>query len=282
MQSFIFTVQKLKKMNTDPATMEAFLRLVKIMNELREKCPWDKKQTIQTLRNLTIEETYELADAILEDDFKGIKEEIGDLMLHLLFYARIACEQGEFTLAESLNQVCEKLIYRHPHIYGDVQVTDDQEVKQNWERLKLQEHSPLKSGSKERIKKTVLGGVPLCLPAMVKAYRMQEKTKQVGFEWDHADQVWAKVEEEIGELKESIHEKHDQAHIEEEFGDVLFALINYGRFIGVEAETALERVNKKFKFRFDYIEAHAPKPLTDMSLEEMDALWNEAKKIKLK
>ncbi len=254
-------------MNTEPETSVAFMRLVHIMNELRAQCPWDKKQTIQSLRNLTIEETYELADAILQNDFKGIEEEIGDLMLHLVFYARIAAEKGAFTLAQALDKVCEKLIHRHPHVYADLKVEDDQEVKQNWEKLKLKEG-----------KKSVLGGVPVSLPAMVKAYRMQEKTKQVGFEWDHVDQVWAKVEEEIGELKESISEHHPQAHIEEEFGDVLFALINYGRFIGVEAETALERVNKKFKSRFEYIERHAPRPLTEMSLNEMDALWNEAKR----
>ncbi len=254
-------------MNTEPETSVAFMRLVHIMNELRAQCPWDKKQTIQSLRNLTIEETYELADAILQNDFKGIEEEIGDLMLHLVFYARIAAEKGAFTLAQALDKVCEKLIHRHPHVYADIKVEDDQEVKQNWEKLKLKEG-----------KKSVLGGVPVSLPAMVKAYRMQEKTKQVGFEWDHVDQVWAKVEEEIGELKESISEHHPQAHIEEEFGDVLFALINYGRFIGVEAETALERVNKKFKSRFEYIERHAPRPLTEMSLNEMDALWNEAKR----
>ena len=264
-------------MNADQSTADAFMRLVNIMNDLREKCPWDKKQTNETLRNLTIEETYELADAILQNDYESIKEEIGDLMLHLVFYARIATEQGHFTLAESIHHVCEKLIHRHPHVYGDVVVADDNEVKQNWEMLKLQEPQGAKPGSKDSGKKSVLGGVPLSLPAMVKAYRMQEKTKQVGFEWDHADQVWAKVEEEIGELKESIADSHDQTHIEEEFGDVLFALINYGRFIGVEAETALERVNKKFKSRFEFIEANAQKPLKEMTLDEMNILWNEAK-----
>lgn len=254
-------------MNNGKDTAEAFMRLVNIMNDLREKCPWDKKQTIETLRNLTIEETYELGDAILNQDYKGIKEEIGDLMLHLLFYARIGAEQNEFTLADALHQACEKLIHRHPHVYGDLSVADDAEVKQNWEKLKLKEG-----------KKSVLAGVPVSLPAMVKAYRMQEKTKQVGFEWDTKDQVWAKVQEELAELQESITENHPHSHVEEEFGDVLFALINYGRFIGVEAETALERINKKFKNRFEYIEQNAPKSLAEMSLGEMDLLWNEAKK----
>lgn len=257
-------------MNNGKDTSEAFMRLVNIMNDLREKCPWDKKQTIESLRNLTIEETYELGDAIINKDYKGIKEEIGDLMLHLLFYARIGAEEKEFTLAESINHICEKLIHRHPHVYGDLNVTDDTEVKQNWEKLKLKEG-----------KKSVLSGVPDSLPAVVKAYRMQEKTKQVGFEWDTKEQVWNKVQEELSELQESITENHDPSHIEEEFGDVLFALINYGRFIGVEAETALERINKKFKSRFEYIESNASKSLTEMSLAEMDALWDDAKKIGL-
>ena len=256
-------------MNTDPSTAEAFMRLVHIMNDLREKCPWDKKQTNETLRNLTIEETYELADAILQNDPLMIKEEIGDIMLHLVFYARIAAEQGQFSLAEAINKVCDKLIHRHPHVYGDVILTDDTQVKQNWEMLKLKEG-----------KKSVLGGVPAALPAMVKAYRMQEKTKQVGFEWDSTDQVWAKVQEELAELQEAIHDNHDQSHIEEEFGDVLIALINYGRFIGVEAESALERINMKFKSRFEFIEANAEKPLKEMSLDEMNALWDQAKKKK--
>lgn len=253
-------------MNDGQITADAFLRLVGIMNDLREKCPWDKKQTLLTLRNLTIEETYELADALLNNDFKAIKEEIGDLMLHILFYARIAAEQNAFTLAEALHLECDKLIHRHPHVYGDIKVKDDEEVKQNWEQLKLKEG-----------KKSVLGGVPNGLPAMVKAYRMQEKTKQVGFEWENAFQVWDKVEEEIAELKESLETPEDKSHIEEEFGDLLFALVNYGRFIGVEAESALERVNKKFKSRFEFIEKMAPRPLAELSLEEMNVLWEEAK-----
>ena len=253
-------------MNDGQITADAFLRLVGIMNELREKCPWDKKQTLLTLRNLTIEETYELADALLQQDFKAIKEEIGDLMLHILFYARIAAEQNAFTLAEAIHLECDKLVHRHPHVYGDTKVRDDEEVKQNWEQLKLKEG-----------KKSILGGVPLGLPAMVKAYRMQEKTKQVGFEWEHASQVWDKVEEEINELQESLQNPEGKAHIEEEFGDLLFALVNYGRFIGVEAESALERVNKKFKSRFEYIEKMAEKPLVDLSLDEMNTLWDQAK-----
>lgn len=253
-------------MSTQQEKLEAFGRLLTIMDELREKCPWDRKQTLESLRNLTIEETYELADAILTNDLKGIKEEIGDIMLHLVFYAKIASEQQAFDISDALHAVCDKLIARHPHIYGDVQVKDEAEVKQNWEQLKLKEG-----------KKSLLEGVPKGLPAMVKAYRMQEKTKQVGFEWENTAQVWAKVEEEIGELQDNLQNGASAAEVEEEFGDVLFSLVNYARFIGVDPETALERVNRKFKTRFEYIEANAPRPLKDMSLPEMDALWNEAK-----
>ena len=247
--------------------LDAFARLLTIMDELREQCPWDRKQTFQTLRNLTIEETYELADAILEEDVPGIKEEIGDLMLHMVFYAKIADEQQGFDIADALNAVCDKLIKRHPHIYGDVKVKDEEEVKRNWEQLKLQEG-----------KKSVLAGVPKSLPAMVKAYRMQEKTKQVGFEWENAGQVWEKVEEEIQEFKETLEQDMPQSRREEEFGDVLFSLVNYARFVNIDPETALERINQKFKKRFEYIEAHAHKSLNDMTLAEMDHLWNEAKK----
>lgn len=246
---------------------KAFLRLLDIMDDLREKCPWDRKQTIHTLRNLTIEETYELADAITEEDFSGIKEEIGDLLLHMVFYAKIGSEQGAFDISDALNAVCEKLIKRHPHIYGDLEVSDDQEVKKNWERLKLEEG-----------KRSVLSGVPQSLPALIKAYRMQEKTAQVGFEWDTTEQVLDKVKEEIGELQHEIENGGSPAKVEEEFGDVLFALVNYARFIKVDPESALERVNRKFKRRFEYIEANAPRSLDDMTLEEMDALWNQAKK----
>ena len=250
--------------NTLQAKLDAFARLLKIMDELREQCPWDKKQTLESLRNLTIEETYELADAILDNDLKGVKEEIGDLMLHMAFYAKIGDEKGAFDIADALNGICEKLISRHPHIYGDVIVKDEEEVKANWERLKLKEG-----------KKSVLEGVPKSLPAMVKAYRMQEKTAKVGFEWENADQVWEKVQEEIEELKEAM--TMTQREREDEFGDVLFSLINYARFINIDPETALEKVNRKFKRRFKYIEKHAPRDLTEMTLGEMDALWNEAK-----
>lgn len=245
----------------------AFNRLLDIMDDLRAKCPWDMKQTFDSLRMLSIEEVYELADAILEQDVQGIKEEVGDLMLHMVFYAKIASETDDWDIADALNEVCDKLVHRHPHIYGDVEVADEAEVKKNWEQLKLQEG-----------KKSVLSGVPNSLPAMVKAYRMQEKTAQVGFEWDKLEEVWSKVQEEITELNEAIETK-SQADIEEEFGDVLFSLINYARFINVDPETALEKINKKFKFRFEHIEAEAEKPLKDMTLEEMDVLWNDAKNI---
>lgn len=237
------------------------------MDELREQCPWDRKQTFQSLRNLTIEETYELADAILNEDLQEIKEEVGDLLLHMVFYAKIAEEKGAFDIADALNGVCDKLIKRHPHIYGDVVAEDEEAVKKNWEQLKLQEG-----------KKSVLAGVPRSLPAMVKAYRMQEKTKQVGFEWENKAQVWAKVEEEMAELREVLEEGQSQARREEEFGDVLFSLINYARFEGIDPETALERVNQKFKSRFEYIEAKASRPLEEMTLAEMDALWEAAKR----
>ncbi len=244
--------------------LDAFKRLLIIMDELREQCPWDRKQTMESLRNLTIEETYELADAILDNDMQEIKEEIGDVMLHMVFYSKIASETGDFDIADSLNAVCDKLINRHPHIYGDVHVEDEEEVKRNWEQLKLNEG-----------KKSVLSGVPKSLPAMVKAYRMQDKTAQVGFEWENAGQVWEKVEEEIQEFKEVV--DVDPEKMEDEFGDIMFSLINYARFKGIDPETALEKVNRKFKKRFEYIEAQATKPLTDMSLDQMDKLWNEAK-----
>jgi len=244
----------------------AFERLLNIMDDLREKCPWDKKQTFESLRNLTIEETYELADAILEKDIVGIKEEIGDLMLHLVFYAKIGGETNDFDITDALNGVCDKLIQRHPHIYGDVKAETEEIVKKNWEQIKLKEG-----------KKSVLSGVPKSLPAMVKAYRMQEKTKQVGFEWENSDQVWEKVQEEILEFKETIDQEMTFDKKEEEFGDVLFSLINYARFQGIDPESALEKVNKKFKYRFEYIEQCATKPLIEMTLQEMDTLWNEAK-----
>lgn len=246
--------------------LKAFERLLIIMDELRTQCPWDKKQTFQTLRKLTIEETYELADAILDNDTEGIEEEVGDLMLHMVFYSKIGEEQGAFDIADALNGICEKLIRRHPHIYSDVKVTSEEDVKRNWEQLKLKEG-----------KKSILEGLPKSLPALVKAYRMQEKTKQVGFEWENAEQVWEKVREEIGELEEVVATKAGKDRIEDEFGDVMFSLVNYARFMEIDPEAALERTNRKFKKRFEYIEKKAPKPLMDMTLREMDALWNEAK-----
>ena len=248
---------------------DAFKRLAGIMDDLREKCPWDRKQTIETLRQLTIEETYELADAITEKDWKGIKEELGDLMLHLVFYAKIGAEQNQFTLEEIINGVCEKLIHRHPHIYGDVKVANEEDVKTNWEKLKLKEG-----------KKSVMGGVHKALPATVKAMRLQEKAKKVGFEWDTKEQVWDKVLEEMEELKEVV-ALQDAVKTEEEFGDLVFSLINYARFLQIDAEQALERTNKKFISRFTQMEAAAlaqHKNLTDMSLDEMDAMWNSIKK----
>jgi len=248
---------------------DAFLRLVQIMEELREKCPWDRKQTIESLRSLTIEETYELADAISSKDWKGIREELGDLLLHIVFYAKIGAEQQQFTLPELINGICDKLISRHPHIYGDVIVKDDEDVKRNWEKLKLKEG-----------KQSVLGGVPSSLPAVVKAMRLQEKAKQTGFEWDNREQVWDKVEEEMQELKEVV-AQNDPVKMEEELGDVLFSLINYARFLQVDAENALETTNRKFIKRFTRMEQIAMqngKSLTDMTLEEMDTLWNEIKK----
>lgn len=248
---------------------EAFLRLVNIMNELREKCPWDRKQTIQTLRSLTIEETYELADSITENNWQGIKEELGDLLLHIIFYAKIGAEEKQFTLEESIDSICDKLISRHPHIYGDVKVNNEEDVKQNWEKLKLKEG-----------KTSVLSGVPRSLPSMVKATRLQEKAKQVGFEWDNRNQVMEKVNEEMEEMRAAV-EDGEQGKIEEEFGDVLFSLINYARFLQIDPENALERTNKKFIARFTKMELQAlqlGKPLSEMTLEEMDAIWNNIKK----
>ena len=244
---------------------DSFLRLVSIMDELREKCPWDRKQTVETLRHMTIEETYELADAITEKDWKGIKEELGDLLLHILFYSRIGKEQKQFTLEEVIDGITEKLIVRHPHIYGDVKVGSDEDVKKNWENIKLKEG-----------KKSVLSGVPVSLPATVKAMRLQDKARQVGFEWENKDQVWQKVEEEINELHVAV-KKDEEDKIEDEFGDLIFSLINYARFLRIDAENALERTNKKFISRFTKMEAEAlkqSKKLDEMTLEEMDAIWN--------
>ena len=248
--------------------LKAFERLLNIMDDLREKCPWDKKQTFESLRPLTIEETYELADAILDKDLNGIKGELGDLFLHLVFYSKLGSETGDFNVSDVLNAICEKLIFRHPHIYGDVVANTEDEVKANWEKLKLKEG-----------KKSVLEGVPKSLPALVKAARIQEKVRGVGFDWDNKDQVWAKVQEEIGELNEAVEEKNPE-EIENEFGDVLFSLINYARFIDINPENALERTNKKFISRFQWMENQInsdQKVMSNMNLEELDAYWNKAK-----
>lgn len=245
--------------------MKSFGRLLKIMDELREQCPWDRKQTMESLSSLTVEETYELIDGIESNDLQNVKEELGDIMLHMVFYAKIGDEQGAFDIKDSLDAVCDKLIRRHPHIYGDVNVRDDEEVKKNWELIKMAEG-----------KKSVLQGVPNALPGLIKAQRMQEKAAQVGFEWDKVDEVWEKVEEEMLELKEAINE-NDQVKKTEEFGDLLFALINYARYIDVDANRALDLTNRKFKSRIEYIEANSDKPLSDMTLGEMDKLWDEAK-----
>ncbi|MEX1384070.1 nucleoside triphosphate pyrophosphohydrolase [Lutibacter sp.] len=255
-------------MNSREQQLKAFGRLLDIMDELRLKCPWDKKQTFQSLRHLTIEETYELGDAILNNDLQEIKKELGDVLLHIVFYAKIGSETDTFDIADVANSISEKLIYRHPHIYGDVIVKDEKEVKQNWEQLKLNEG-----------KKSVLEGVPKSLPAMVKANRIQDKVAGVGFDWEKPEQVWEKVQEELTELNAEI-KKGNTANIEAEFGDVLFSMINYARFINVNPENALERTNKKFINRFQYLEIAAKKinkSLHDMSLEEMDVYWNEAK-----
>ena len=240
------------------------------MDDLREKCPWDMKQTMESLRHLTIEETYELGDAILDKDMTEIKKELGDVLLHLVFYSKIASETNDFDIADVCNEICEKLIYRHPHIYSDVVVKDEEEVKQNWEKLKLKEG-----------KKSVLEGVPKSLPALVKASRIQDKVKGVGFDWEESHQVWDKVQEELAELQVEV-EAGDQDKIEAEFGDVLFSMINYARFLKVNPEDALERTNKKFIGRFQYLESKASelgKPLMDMTLAEMDVFWEEAKRL---
>ena len=249
---------------------KAFLGLVEIMDTLREKCPWDKKQTIQSLRSNTIEELYELIDAIIEEDWEGIKEELGDILLHVLFYAKIGTEHGHFTLQDSIEAISKKLIHRHPHIYGDVKVQDEEDVKRNWEQLKLKEGNGTK---------TILSGVPNSLPAMVKAFRIQQKVKQVGFEWENKEQVWEKVEEEIGELKAEI-AANDQEKMEAEFGDVLFSLINYARFLQIDPESALEKTNKKFKHRFELMENYAKENglnLAELSLAEKEAIWQSMK-----
>lgn len=246
--------------------LAAFDRLLTIMDELRINCPWDQKQTLDSIRHLTIEEVYELSDAIINKDIAEIKNELGDIMLHLVFYSKIASETSEFDIADVLHGICEKMIRRHPHIYGEVTVTNEEEVKRNWEKIKLAE----KAG------KRVLEGVPTSLPAMVKAVRIQEKARGVGFDWDNQEQVWEKVNEELEEFKEAAPEDKEL-----EFGDLLFSLINYSRFVNINPETALEKTNKKFIHRFNYLEdktRSANKKMEDMTLEEMDIYWNEAKK----
>lgn len=257
-------------MNTRQQQLDAFNRLLTIMDELRVGCPWDKKQTMQTLRHLTIEETYELGDAILENDLEEVKKELGDLLLHIVFYAKIASETKDFDMADVANSISDKLISRHPHIYGDVDVVDAKEVERNWEKLKLKEG-----------KKSVLEGVPKGLPAMVKANRVQDKVAGVGFDWEEPQQVFEKLQEELGELQHEVNEAN-QYKIEAEFGDVLFSMINYARFLKVDPESALERTNKKFIKRFQYLEGKAKelnKDLSDMTLAEMDVFWEEAKRL---
>ncbi|UBZ07072.1 nucleoside triphosphate pyrophosphohydrolase [Salegentibacter mishustinae] len=255
-------------MNSREEQLKAFDRLLTIMDELREQCPWDRKQTMESLRHLTIEETYELGDAILDKDLEEVRKELGDLLLHLVFYAKIGSETNDFDIADVANGICDKLIDRHPHIYGDVEVADEEEVKRNWENLKLKEG-----------KKSVLEGVPRSLPAVVKASRIQEKVAGVGFDWEKPEQVFEKLKEELGELQHEI-ETENKDKMEAEFGDVMFSMINYARFLGINPENALERTNKKFISRFQYLEAKAAeknKALKDMTLAEMDVFWNEAK-----
>ena len=250
--------------------LQAFDRLLSIMDDLREKCPWDQKQTLQSLRHLTIEETYELGDAILDNNLNEVKKELGDLLLHIVFYAKIGSETNDFDISDVCNEICDKLIHRHPHIYSDVVVIDEEEVKQNWEKLKLKEG-----------KKSVLEGVPKSLPALVKASRIQDKVKGVGFDWEEPHQVWDKVQEEIEEFQVEV-AAGNKDKMESEFGDVLFSMINYARFLNINPEDALERTNKKFIKRFQYLESKAQelgKPLMEMTLTEMDVFWEEAKKM---
>ncbi|WP_322550403.1 nucleoside triphosphate pyrophosphohydrolase [Flavobacterium psychraquaticum] len=257
-------------MNTREQKLEAFGRLLDIMDDLRAKCPWDMKQTLESLRHLTIEETYELGDAILDNDLEEIKKELGDVLLHIVFYSKIGSESNAFDIGDVANAICDKLIHRHPHIYGDVVVADEEEVKRNWEKLKLKEG-----------KKSVLEGVPKSLPALVKASRIQEKVKGVGFDFEETHQVWDKVQEELNELEVEV-KAGNQEKMEAEFGDVLFSMINYARFLKINPEDALERTNKKFIKRFQYLESKATelgKSLSDMTLAEMDIFWEEAKQL---
>jgi XTP/dITP diphosphohydrolase len=257
-------------MNSRKDQLKAFNRLLTVMDELREQCPWDKKQTMETLRHLTIEETYELGDAILDKDLEEVKKELGDVLLHIVFYSKIGSETNDFDIADVCNSICDKLIHRHPHIYGDVKVENENDVKRNWENLKLKEG-----------KTSVLEGVPKSLPALVKANRIQEKVAGVGFDWEKPEQVWEKVEEELNEFKVEV-DSNNKDGMESEFGDVLFSMINYARFLNINPENALERTNKKFIKRFQYLEEKAKainKPLSDMTLAEMDVFWGEAKRL---
>lgn len=261
----------------NPKYAQAFARLLGIMNDLREQCPWDKKQTMESLRHLTIEETYELSDAILSNNPEEVKKELGDLLLHIVFYSRIAAEQNAFDIADVLHQICDKLIRRHPHIYGNLQATDEQEVKRNWEQIKMAEKAAAGQTSS-----SVLSGVPSSLPALVKAIRIQEKARGVGFDWDNPADVWAKVEEEMNELKNELQNPSADSRekVESEFGDLLFALVNYARFIHINPETALEKTNLKFMRRFNFLENESRKDgksLSEMTLAEMDVYWNRAK-----
>jgi len=251
--------------------LKAFERLLDIMDDLRAQCPWDKQQTFESLRHLTIEETYELSESIIEKNVDGIKKELGDLMLHLVFYAKIGSETNAFDIGDVLDYINEKLVFRHPHIYGDVEANDPKTVKDNWEKLKLKEG-----------RKSVLSGVPVSLPPLVKAYRIQEKVKGVGFDWEKPEQVWEKVMEELNELKHEVETTGDHNKMEHELGDLLFALVNYARFIDVNPEDALERTNKKFIKRFQHLESKAGelgRSLKDMTLDEMDVFWEEAKRM---
>ncbi|MFO7669668.1 MAG: nucleoside triphosphate pyrophosphohydrolase [Bacteroidales bacterium] len=258
-------------MHSTEEKLKAFKRLLKIMDELREKCPWDREQTLESLRNLTIEETYELADAIMDHDLEEVRKELGDLMLHIVFYSKIGTEEGVFDIADVMNGICDKLIFRHPHVFGDVQVKNSGEVLENWEELKMKEGN-----------RSVLEGVPVSLPAMIKSHRIQDKVRAVGFDWDHRDQVWDKVTEEINEVKYELMNGQDKSKTENEIGDLLFSIINAARLYDIEPETALERTNRKFIKRFKYLEKRAlelGRSLKEMSLEEMEVIWQEAKSI---
>ena len=258
-------------MHSTEEKLKAFERLLDVMDELREKCPWDREQTLESLRNLTIEETYELADAIIDQDLVEIRKELGDLMLHIVFYSKIGSEKGAFDVADVLNGICDKLVFRHPHVFGDRKVKDAGEVLENWEELKMKEGN-----------RSVLSGVPVSLPAMIKAHRIQDKVRAIGFDWDHREQVWDKVGEELKEVEYELNNGQEHEKMEDEIGDLLFSVINAARLYNVEPETALERTNRKFMIRFKYLEKKAlemNRSLKDMSLEEMEAIWQEAKSI---